>query len=409
MTGAVVTGIGVVTPIGTGAAAFWDALVEGRSGAAPIEGFDTSAYATKIACQVRGFDPSDHMDARAAARSDRFTQLAVAAGALAWADAGLGDDLDRERAGAIVGTGIGGLYTIEEQDGVMREGGVRRVSPFTVPKLMPNAAAAAVAMHLGLRGINHCVTSACATGAHAIGEALLAIRSGRADLVLAGGTEAALTPLGLAAFDRMGALSRRNDEPERASRPFDAGRDGFVFGEGAAVLVLESPDHARRRGARAIARVSGYGATADAFHLTQPDPDGDGAARAMTAALEDAGIYPDGVDYVNAHGTSTPYNDRIETLAIKRALGPESKRIPVTSTKSQTGHLLGAAGAVEAAATALIVERGVIPRTLNLDEPDPDCDLDYVPDEPREQPVSVALSNSFGFGGQNACLVLTAP
>ena len=409
MTDAVVTGIGVVTPVGTGVEPFWDALVGGASGAAPIEGFDASAYATRIGCQVRDFDPADHMDGRTASRSDRFTQLAIAAGVLAWADAGLDDDVDRERAGVIVGSGIGGLYTIEQQAGVLTEGGPRRISPFTVPRLMPNAAAGAVSMRLGLRGINHCVSSACATGAHALGEAMLAIRSGRADVVLAGGTEAALTPLGLAAFDRMGALSRRNDDPEGASRPFDAGRDGFVFGEGAAVLVLESREHAQRRGAQAIARLAGYGATADAFHLTQPDPDGDGAVRAMTAALEDAGAYPADVDYVNAHGTSTPYNDRIETLAIKRALGPESKRIPVTSTKSQTGHLLGAAGAVEAAAAALIVERGVIPRTLNLEEPDPECDLDYVGDEPREQRVSVALSNSFGFGGQNACLVLRAP
>ena len=409
MTDAVVTGIGVVTPIGTGAEAFWDALVAGRSGAGPIEGFDASGYSTRIACQVHDFDPALYMDARDAARSDRFTQLAVAAGVLAWEDAGLGDDVDTTRAGAVVGSGIGGLYTIEEQAAVLRDTGARRVSPFTVPKLMPNAAAAALAMRLGLRGINHCVASACATGAHAVGEALLAIRAGRADVVLAGGTEAALTPLGLAAFDRMGALSRRNDEPERASRPFDAARDGFVFGEGAGVLVLESEEHARRRGAHVIARVAGYGATADAFHLTQPDPEGDGAARAMTVALEDAGVYPGDVDYVNAHGTSTPYNDRVETLAIKRALGTESKRVPVTSTKSQTGHLLGAAGAVEAAAAALIVQRGVIPRTLNLDEPDPECDLDYVVGKPREQRVDVALSNSFGFGGQNACLVLRAP
>lgn len=409
MSDAVVTGIGVVTPIGTGAPAFWDALVSGRSGTAPIEGFDTTGFGTTIAAQVHGFDPLAYMDGKAAARSDRFTQLAVAAGALAWEDAGLGEEVERERAGVVVGSGIGGLYTIEEQHDALLAGGPRRVSPFTVPKLMPNAAAAAIAMQLGLRGINHCVASACATGAHAIGEALLAIRAGRADVVLAGGTEAALTPVALAAFDRMGALSRRNDEPERASRPFDAGRDGFVFGEGAGVLVLESEEHARKRGARVIARVSGYGATADAFHLTQPDPEGDGAVRAMTAALEDAGVYPADVDYVNAHGTSTPYNDRIETLAIKRALGPESKRVPVTSTKSQTGHLLGAAGAVEAAAAALIIDRGVIPRTLNLDEPDPECDLDYVPDEAREQRVDVALSNSFGFGGQNACLILRAP
>jgi 3-oxoacyl-[acyl-carrier-protein] synthase II len=410
MTDALITGLGLVTPIGTGTEEVWQALVGGRSGAAPIEGFDVSGYDTRFACEVRGFDPAAFMPARDAARCDRFAQMAVAAGVLAWEEAGLaGEAVDLDRAGAVVGSGIGGFYTIEEQHHALERGGPRRVSPFAVPKLMPNAAAAAVGMRLGLRGINHCVTSACATGAHALGEALMAIRAGRADVVLAGGSEATITPLALAAFARMGALSKRNDDPVAASRPFDAGRDGFVMGEGAAVLVLESEEHARRRGAPAIARLSGYGATADAFHLTQPDPDGDGAVRAMTIALEDARVSPEELDYVNAHGTSTPYNDRIETLAIKRALGPESKRIPVTSTKSQTGHLLGAAGAVEAAATALVIDRGVIPRTLNLEEPDPECDLDYVPDEPREERVRVALSNSFGFGGQNACLVLRAP
>lgn len=409
MTNAVITGLGLVTPVGTGATEAWDGIVAGRSGAGPIEDFDVSGYETRIAAQVRDFDPAAYMPARDVARCDRFSQMAVAAAVLAWDDAGLTDEVDRDRAGAVVGSGIGGLYTIEEQAAALERGGPRRVSPFTVPKLMPNAAAAAVSMRLGLRGINHCVASACATGAHALGEALLAIRSGRADVVFAGGTEAALTPLSLAAFARMGALSRRNDDPAAASRPFDAGRDGFVFGEGAGVLVLESEEHARRRGAQPIAILRGYGATADAFHLTQPDPDGDGAARAMTLALADAGVHPEDVDYVNAHGTSTPYNDRIETIAIKTALGPESKRIPVTSTKSQTGHLLGAAGAVEAALTALVIDRGLIPRTINLDEPDPECDLDYVADEPREQRVTTALSNSFGFGGQNACLVLSAP
>jgi 3-oxoacyl-[acyl-carrier-protein] synthase II len=409
VTDAVITGLGLVTPIGTGTEQVWDALVEGRSGAAPIEGFDVSAYETRIGCQVRDFDAGAYMDRREATRSDRFTQLAVAAAALAWEDASFDESVDRTRAGVIVGSGIGGLYTIEEGDAAMARGGPRRVSPFTVPKLMPNAAAAAISMRLGLRGVNHCVSSACATGAHALGEALLAIRSGRADVVLAGGTEAALTPLALAAFARMGALSQRNDDPERASRPFDAGRDGFVFGEGAGVVVLESEEHASGRGAAPVARLSGYGATADAFHLTQPDPEGDGAARAMTLALADAGVFPQDVDYVNAHGTSTPYNDRIETLAIKRALGTESKRIPVSSTKSQTGHLLGAAGAVEAAITALVIARGLIPRTINLEEPDPECDLDYVPDAPRQQQVATALTNSFGFGGQNACLVLRAP
>ena len=408
MTDVLVTGLGVVTPIGIGIDRFWEALVRGDSGTAPISGFDASGYETRIAAEVAGFDAVPVMGARAAGRSDRFTQMAVVAASMAWEDAGL-EGFDPLRAGAVVGSGIGGMTTIEEQHDALRDGGPRRVSPFTVPKLMPNAAAAAVAMQLGLRGINHCVTSACATGAHALGEALLAIRSGRADVVVAGGTEAALTPLSLAAFDRMGALSRRNDDPAGASRPFDAGRDGFVFGEGAGILVLESETHALARGARVRARLCGYGATADAFHLTQPDPEGDGATRAMTLALDDARLHPTDLDYVNAHGTSTPYNDRIETLALKRALGPEAKRIPVTSTKSQTGHLLGAAGAVEAAATVEIIGRGLIPRTLNLDEPDPDCDLDYVPEGPREERVRAALSNSFGFGGQNACLVFRAP
>ncbi|MDQ3957592.1 MAG: beta-ketoacyl-ACP synthase II [Actinomycetota bacterium] len=406
--GVVVTGIGVVTPIGTGTDAFWDGLVTGRSGAGHVQGLDVSSFDTRIAAQVHDFDATAFMPVREAARCDRFTQMAVAAAALAWEDGGLEGDVDPERTGVVVGSGIGGLATIEEQHTALSEGGPRRVSPFTVPKLMPNGAAAAVAMRFGLRGINFCVSSACATGAHALGEAMMAIRHGRAEVVLAGGSEAAITPLAFGAFARMGALSKRNDAPEAASRPFDAGRDGFVFGEGAGVLVLESEEHARRRGARVLARLSGYGATADAFHVTQPDPEGDGAARAMALALEDARVAPEDVDYVNAHGTSTPFNDRIETVAIKRALGPESKRIPVTSTKSQTGHLLGAAGAVEAAATILIMNRGVIPRTINLDDPDPECDLDYVSEAPLEQPVRTALSNSFGFGGQNACLVMRA-
>jgi 3-oxoacyl-[acyl-carrier-protein] synthase II len=277
-----------------------------------------------------------------------------------------------------------------------------------VPKLMPNAAAAAVAMRYGLTGPNLAVASACATGAHALGEAYRYIAAGLADVMLAGGSEAALTPLALSAFARMGALSTRNDDPEHASRPFDAGRDGFVFGEGAGVLVLESAAHAQARGAKPLARLLGYGASADAYHVTQPDPEGLGAQRAMRAALADAGLTPADIDHINAHGTSTPYNDRVETAAIKAVFGVEAKRIPVTSTKSQTGHLLGAAGAVEAAACALVVANGVVPATINLTDPDPDCDLDYVPDGPRQIEVRHALSNSFGFGGQNACLVVGA-
>ena len=404
----VITGIGVVTPIGTGIDDFWDALVAGRSGAGPITHFDATKYPVQIAAEVDDFEPTRWINPREVARTDRFCQMGVAAASLAMGDAGLDDPEDERRIGVIVGTGIGGLQTIEEQHQALIDGGPRRVSPFMVPRLMPNGAAAAIAMKFGLKADNYSVVSACASGAHAIGTAFETIRSGRADVMVAGGCEAAITPLAVAAFARMGALSKRNDDPAHASRPFDKDRDGFLFGEGAGILVLEAADHAAARGAIPLARLTGYAATSDAFHVTQPDPDGAGAAAAMRAAMADARVEPLDVDYVNAHGTSTPYNDRVETIAIKQALGNEAKRVPVTSTKSQTGHLLGAAGAVEAAATAMILRRGVIPRTINLETPDPDCDLDYVADEPREQSVRVAISNSFGFGGQNACLVMEA-
>jgi 3-oxoacyl-[acyl-carrier-protein] synthase II len=401
----VVTGIGVVTPIGTGTEVFWDGLMSGRSGAGPLTLFDASNLPVQIACEVDDFDPTDHMDPREIGRTDRFTQMAVAAASLAWNDLGWDEPpASSDRVGVIVGSGIGGLSTIEESHSILEKSGPRRVSPFMVPKLMPNAAAGAIAMKFGLHGPNFAPSSACATGAHAIGEAFRYLREGRVDVMIAGGTEAALTPLSVAAFARMGALSRRNDEPERASRPFDKGRDGFVFGEGAGVLVLERRDGAEARGARILCEVAGYGASADAYHVTQPDPQGAGAALAMRLALEDAGVTPEDVDYVNAHGTGTPYNDRVETLAIKAALGVEAKRVPVSSTKSQTGHLLGAAGAVEAAVCALTITRGAIPGTVNLDDVDDECDLDYVSEGPRQQEVDLALSNSFGFGGQNACL-----
>jgi 3-oxoacyl-[acyl-carrier-protein] synthase II len=408
MTRAFVTGIGVVTPIGSGVDTFWDELLSGRSGAGELTGFDVSGYPVRIAAQADDFDPETYMGSREAARTDRFAQMAVAASTLAVTHAGI-DHLDRERTGVVVGSGIGGLATIEEQHSALLDGGPRRVSPFMVPRLMPNAAPALISMHFGINGPNLSVASACATGAHAIGEALEMIRSGRADVVLAGGAEAAITPLSLAAFARMGALSRRNDDPGSASRPFDKDRDGFVFGEGAGILVIESEKHARRRGATPIAELAGYGATADAFHVTQPAPDGSGAIAAMEAAMADAHVTAEQIDHINAHGTSTPFNDKIETLAIKEALGNEAKRIPVTSTKSQTGHTLGAAGAIEAAATALTVMHGAIPRTINLDTPDPECDLDYVTDGPRDAVIGAAMSNSFGFGGQNACLVLRKP
>lgn len=404
----VVTGIGVVTPIGIGTDEFWTGLKTGRSGAGPIKSFDASDLPVQIACEVSDFEPTDSIPAKEVARTDRFTHLALAAAALAEQEAGLvSGGFDPDRTGAIIGSGIGGLQTIVAEHDAMLGGGPRRVSPFMVPKLMPNGAAGQVAMRFGLHGPSFSVSSACASGAHAIGEAARQIRYGAADVMLAGGTEAAITPLAVAAFARMGALSTRNDDPATASRPFDADRDGFVFGEGAGVLVLESADSARARGADVLATLSGYGASSDASHVTQPDPEGRGATRAMLAALEDADITPADVDYINAHGTSTPMNDRIETLAIKNAFGVEAKRIPVTSTKSQTGHLLGAAGAVEAAATILILRHGYIPPTINLGSPDPDCDLDYVSDGPREAKVRVGLSNSFGFGGQNASLIFT--
>lgn len=384
----VVTGRGVVSPIGEGVEAFVRGLLERRSGIA-----DGVA-----ACSA--FEPERSMSPKEARRSDRFTQLAVAAAAEAAAEAGLPGGIEPERLGVLIGTGVGGLITLERETLRWLERGDRAVSPQFVPMMMPNAAAAVVAMRLGARGPGLSVSSACATGAHAIGEAARVIARGEADVVLAGGTEAPLTGVCLAAFRAMGALSRVG-----VSRPFDADRDGFVMGEGAAVVVLERADHARARGARALGRVAGYGASNDAHHITQPDPDGRGAAAAMRAALADAAAAPAEAGYVNAHGTSTPYNDRVETAAVHAVWNGAAP--PVSSTKSQIGHLLGAAGAVEALATLVALERGVLPPTINYERPDPDCDLDYVPDGPREAPgLELALSSSFGFGGQNACLAL---
>ena len=399
----VVTGLGIVSPIGVGREAFWDSILQRRSGAGAMRAFDPADMPVKISCEV-DLDLDDHLDRREISKTDRFTQLALVAAGFALEDAGIPAP-SSERSGVVIGSGIGGLGIIEDEHARLQSGGPRRVSPYTVPKLMPNAAAAAVSMKHQLRGPNFAPSSACATGAHAIGEASRIIASDGADLILAGGTEAAITPLSVAAFARMGALSTRNDDPTTASRPFAAGRDGFVIGEGAGVLVLEERSHAERRGARPLAVLRGYGASADAYHVTQPDPEGIGAALAIEAALKSAGAPAADVDYINAHGTSTPFNDRIETVAIKRALGNESKRIPTSSIKSQTGHLLGAAGAVEAAASILALVHGVVPGTINLDEEDPDCDLDYVSDGPRKvADLGLVLSNSFGFGGQNACL-----
>ncbi len=411
MTEVVVTGIGLVTPIGVGTDAVWASVLEGRSGGGPLTTFDPGELPVRIACEARDFRAEDHLSRREISRTDRFTHMALAAAREAVTGAGWedGPPCEPERAAAIVGTGIGGMRTLDEEMRALLDGGVRRVSPFTVPKMMPNGGAAAICMVHGLRGPAFAPASACASGAHAIGEACRLIGYGAADVAVAGGSESAITPLAMAAFSRMGALSTRNDDPQGASRPFDANRDGFVMGEGAALLVLERRDLAEARGAEVLARVAGYGASCDAHHVTQPDPEGHGAAVAMQAALADAGLQPGDVDHINAHGTSTPYNDRIETVAIKKVFGNEAKRIPVSSTKSQTGHLLGAAGAVEAGISVLALRHQTIPATINLTEPDPECDLDYVPGRPRAERLRTVMSNSFGFGGQNACLIFALP
>ena len=386
----VVTGRGVVSSIGEGAETFFDALLQKRSGIADGIGACTE------------FDPEAAMTPKDVRRSDRYTHLAVAAATQAAEEANIPDGVDLERLGVLVGTGVGGLLTLEEQCRNFFEGGERAVSPHFVPMMMPNAAAGVIAMRLGAHGPGFSVSSACATGGHAIGEAHRMITRGEADVVVAGGTEAALTGVCLAAFRRMGALSR-----EGVSRPFDARRDGFVMGEGAGVIVLEREEHAKARGATIYGRVVGYGASNDAFHITQPDSEGRGARKAMLATLADAGISPADVGYLNAHGTGTPFNDKIETAAIKSVFNGSNTPPPVSSTKSAIGHLLGAAGAVEAVACLEAVRRGVLPPTLNYAEADPDCDLDYVPEGPREAPgLEMALSNSFGFGGQNACLAI---
>ncbi|MEW6047651.1 MAG: beta-ketoacyl-ACP synthase II [Bacillota bacterium] len=401
----VVTGMGVISPIGIGLDAFWSALVEGRSGIGPIRRFDASSLDCRIAGEVRDFDPTAYMDRKEARRADRFAQFAIAASLMARSDANLPDAPLGPRAGIVIGSGIGGMETWEESHTALVQKGPGRVSPFTVPMMIPNMAAGLVSIRLGAEGPSRCTVSACASGADAIGDGLRMVQRGDVDVVLAGGTEAAITPFAIAAFAAAKSLSTRNDEPQRASRPFDRDRDGFVMGEGAGILVLEWLEHALARGARIYAEVIGYGATGDAFHITQPAPEGRGAALAMEVALRDAGIPPQSVDYINAHGTSTEYNDWYETLAIKRVFGDHAFKIAVSSTKSMTGHLLGAAGGVEAIASVLAIQRGVLPPTINLENPDPRCDLDYVPNRARRHPVRVAISNSFGFGGHNAVLV----
>ena len=402
----VVTGLGAVSPLGNDVPSLWEGLLSGRSGVGPITLFDPSSLDVRIAAEVKEFDPVALFGRREARRNDRFTLFALEAARQAVDDAGLRcEGQDGGEVGVLIGSAIGGILTLLENHNVLQTSGPRRVSPFMVPMMMPNAASAAVAIKYGLRGPNLCVASACATGSHAIGEAAEVIRRGHAEAMVCGGSEAVVDPLSLSAFKNMGAISTRNDEPERASRPFDAGRDGFVMGEGAGVLVLESAEHARRRGARIYCELAGYGASADAWHITAPEETGQGAARAMECALLDAGLSPEHVDYINAHGTGTLLNDRVETKAIRTVFGPHADRLAVSSTKSMVGHLMGAAGAVEAIACIQSLVTGWVHPTLNYETPDPECDLDYVPDQARRTEPRVVLSNSFGFGGHNGCLI----
>ena len=400
------TGLGLVTPLGIGIEPNWEKLVAGRSGIGKITRFDASPLPSRVAGEVRGFEPERFMERKDLKKMDVFIQYALAAAVMAVEDAALPVPLaSPERTGVIVGVGMGGISTVEEIYQNLTAHNYRRISPFLIPRIIPNMASGHIALRFGARGPNYATTSACASGAHAIGEALVLIRDGRQDVMLAGGAEAPICLLGVGGFSAMRALSTGfNEEPERASRPFDARRDGFVIAEGAGVLVLEELEHARRRGARTYAEVIGYGATCDAYHMTQPAPEGAGAAECMVHALADAGIDPGAIGYINAHGTGTPFNDQAETLAVKRVFGEHAPRVAISSTKSMTGHLLGAAGTVEAAYTVLALARGMLPPTINLEEPDPACDLDYVANASRPRAVEAALSNSFGFGGTNAVL-----
>ncbi len=403
----VVTGLGVICPLGNDINTFWNNLIRGKSGVSCIEEFDVSDYPTKIAAKVQNFDPLDYLDRKEARRMDRFMLFACAAARQALEDADLViDHRNAGRVGVWVGSGIGGLATCEKQHVNLLKKGAGSVSPFLIPMMIPNMAAGQISILCGAKGPNGCSVTACATGTHSIGDAFRLIQRGDADVMITGGAEACITPLAVAGFCAMKALSTRNSDPQRASRPFDAGRDGFVMGEGAGIVVLEEINHALNRGAKIYAEVAGYGATGDAYHIVQPDPEGEGAARAFTMALEDAGVSPEEVDYINAHGTSTVINDAMETKAIKRALKDHAYHVAVSSIKSMTGHMLGAAGAVEFIATTLSCQNNLIPPTINYNDPDPECDLDYVPNTSREKEVNVAITDSLGFGGHNAALVV---
>jgi 3-oxoacyl-[acyl-carrier-protein] synthase II len=403
----VITGLGALTPLGNDPESTWAGLVAGRSGATEITQFDSSDYAVHFACEVKDFDPTEFIDRKQARRMDRFAHLIVAAARQAEADSGISIADEPDRIGAAIATGIGGLKAFQDCHSELLERGPDRVNPFSIPEIIPNMGAAWVSMQLGTQGPLSSQCTACAASNMAIGDGLDAIRLGRADVMLCGGTEAPITEVGIAGFSAMRALSRRNDEPEKASRPFDTGRDGFVMGEAGAVVVLEELEHARARGAKIYAELLGYGLSSDAQHITEPDPSGENPARAMTMAFRDAGVDPGEIDYINAHGTSTPLGDAAETRVIKLALGEENARkTPVSSTKGATGHCLGAAGAVEGMFAILAVNRGVLPPTINYEDPDPECDLDYIPNESREADVRTSVSNSFGFGGHNAAIVV---
>lgn len=406
-----VTGVGLVSPLGIGTEATWDGIVSGRSGIGPVTRFEMSEeYTSRIAGEVDGFDPTDYLPKKDVKKSDTFIHYALAAAQFAMERSGLTiDDSNRDRVGVLIGSGIGGLPIIEATHSVLLERGPKRVTPFFIPALIVNMAAGQVSIRYGARGPSTAPATACTTGLHAVGDAFRLIQLGEADAMIAGGTEAVITPLTFAGFSAMRALSTRNDEPEKASRPWDAERDGFVIGEGAGLLILEELESARARGARILAEIVGYGMTSDAYHISAPDPEGDGAARVMGIALRDAGLAPEAVGYINAHGTSTPLGDLSEVKAVKRVFGDHARSLAVSSTKSATGHLLGAAGGLEAGLLALALERQILPPTLNLDNPDPEADLDFVPHEARQVDLDVALTNSFGFGGTNGALIMRRP
>ncbi|OGS44998.1 MAG: beta-ketoacyl-[acyl-carrier-protein] synthase II [Elusimicrobia bacterium RIFOXYD2_FULL_34_15] len=403
----VVTGLGVISPIGIGKEQFLKSLLEGISGAAPIASFDTTNFSVKFACEVKNFNPEDFLEKKKIRRMDRFVKFAAAAAKMAVEDSKIDFSKENlERCGVIVGSGIGGMQTIEDQTRILHEKGPGRLSPFLIPMLITNMAPGEIAIMFGLRGPNYSVSSACATSTHCIGDALRLMRYGDMDVAIVGGSEAAVTPLGFGGFCAIKALSTRNDEPQKASRPFDAQRNGFVMGEGSGILVFETEEHAKARGAKIYGEVAGYGATDDAFHITAPEPNAIASAKGIELAIKDANLRPEDVDYVNAHGTSTELNDKTETLAIKKVFGEHAKKLAISSTKSMSGHLLGAAGAVELIATLLCMEKGFIHPTINYEFPDPACDLDYVPNKARQQQIKIAISNSLGFGGHNATILV---